>query len=171
MAIALLLLFLALMLFVLAGRLRTNSQLPEGEVVYSDTGAWKRNDQVLYSKKYRLSGKPDYLIRHKNSLVPVELKSGRAPAKPHAGHVLQLAAYCLLAEEALGKPVREGIIQYGDTQHVVAYDAELQDKLLATLQSMRADLTAGDDSRNHQEPRRCRSCGVREACDQRLDAG
>jgi CRISPR/Cas system-associated exonuclease Cas4 (RecB family) len=33
---------------------------------------------------------------------------------------------------------------------------------------MRADLHARDVDRSHEDPRRCRGCGYRDQCDQRL---
>ncbi len=171
MEIAIGLILLALMLWLFSARLRKDSGLPDGEVVYSDTGAWQRNDRALFSKRHQLTGKPDYLIRDNDAIVPVEIKSGAAPARPREGHVLQLAAYCLLVEEELGVKVPRGIIQYSDRQFVIQYTRELRSTLLRTLEHMRADAEAGDAARSHNQAGRCRTCGVREACDERLDGG
>jgi CRISPR-associated exonuclease Cas4 len=159
---------LALLLLWLALRMRGQSALPEGRVVYDDTGAWARNERAFFSKAHRLSGKPDYLIETQAGIVPVELKSGQAPARPRDGHVLQLAAYCLLIEEAYASPPPEGLIKYEDDYFVIAYTPALRERLLRTLAVMRADLEAGGNARNHREPGRCRSCGVRDACDESL---
>ena len=168
MEIAIGLILLALLLWLLSARLRKDSGLPDGDVVYSDTGAWQRNDRALFSKRHQLAGKPDYLIRDSDAIVPVEIKSSAAPAQPREGHVLQLAAYCLLVEEELGVKVSRGIIQYSDRQFVIQYTRELHNTLLRTLEHMRADAEAGDAARSHNQPWRCRNCGVREACDERL---
>lgn len=166
MEIAVALIALAIILIVVARRLGARAPLPAGRVLYSDTGAWRRNDRALFSKRHLLSGKPDYLIDAPDGVVPVELKSGRAPARPRDGHVLQLAAYCLLVEEQMNTTVHEGVIQYADRQFVIAYDDALRERLLAALDDMRACLDDGDAARSHQDARRCASCGVREACDQ-----
>lgn len=168
MALAFGLILLALLFWLLSARLRGESGLPEGDVIYSDTGAWQRNDRTLFSKRHQLSGKPDYLIRTSAGIVPVELKSGAAPAKPREGHVLQLAAYCLLVEEELNAAVPHGVIQYSDRQFVIEYTDALRDALLTTLDDMRASLDAADVARSHAQPWRCRGCGVREACDEAL---
>jgi CRISPR-associated exonuclease Cas4 len=169
MVIAIFLLLLAVLVFIFSLRLRQQSGLPQGRVVYSDSGVWQRNQQALFSKQYQLVGKPDYLVRDKNDIVPVEVKSGLAPPQPRPGHVLQLAAYCLLVEENYGLRPRYGIVQYADKQFAVDYTAELQAKLLYTMQAMRADLTRNASSRNHNDPWRCAACGVRAACDERLE--
>jgi CRISPR-associated exonuclease Cas4 len=165
-----LLLAAALAFYWVARRLRQRSRLPEGEVIYSDTGAWQRNERSFYSAHYGVTGKPDYLVRQQKGIVPVELKSSAAPAAPREGHVMQLAVYCLLVEENLGQRPAYGIIQYADRNFRVDYTDELRRRLLDTLDEMHAAMDLPDGpQRSHQSPRRCSSCGVRDACDERLD--
>ena len=168
MAVAITLLFLALLIFIASLQLRHKTGLPQGRVVYSDTGAWRRNEQSLFSKQHRVVGKPDYLIEDRGELVPVEVKSSRAPTQPREGHVLQLATYCLLVEETFGKRPRYGIIQYADKQFAIDYTPELERELLGVINQMHADLGANESHRNHKDARRCANCGVRESCDERL---
>lgn len=166
--LALALLVIAVALMIAARRLRLRSGLPAGRVIYSDAGAWQRNERALYSPTHGISGKPDYLVRAGDTVTPVELKSSPAPPQPWPGHVLQLAAYCLLVEEALGARVTQGIIQYADQRFVVEYTPALKAELLRIVGEMRTALDAGDAHRNHADRRRCARCGVREACDERL---
>ncbi len=167
--LALLVALAAIVLFLWSRRLRRASGLPRGRVTYSDTGAWQRNEQPLFSARHRLAGKPDYLVREGNAIVPVEVKSGHAPREPREGHVLQLAAYCLLVEENLGARPQYGIIQYADRQFAVDYTPELEAALFDALEGMRHDaLAAAGPPRSHASAARCASCGVRDACDQRL---
>lgn len=149
-------------------RLRKQTGLPEGRVIYSDTGAWQRNKRSLFSSTHRITGKPDYLIRTHDGIVPVEVKSSAAPARPREGHVLQLAAYCLLIEEALGERVSHGIIQYADQQLAIDYTPALKDELLRVMGEMRSALQVGDAHRDHGDANRCISCGVRAVCEERL---
>ena len=162
------LLALGLLLLWLARRGRAHSGLPQGRVVYADTGGWGRLERPLFSHALRLTGKPDYLVADGGEVIPVEVKSSRAPARPYPSHVLQLAAYCLLVEECYGRRPPYGIIKYADRAFEVDYMPELEDELLETLDCMRADLAAEDASRSHDEPQRCRACGYRQRCDQRL---
>ncbi len=159
----------ALALWWLSARLRQCAGLPAGRVIYSDAGAWRRNEQPLYAARYQLVGKPDYLVRDGATLVPVELKTGPAPLEPREGHVLQLAAYCLLVEETQGVRPAYGIIRYADRQFAVDYTPRLRAWLLECLEAMQrdAELPQGP-ARNHQAPARCATCSVRAACDQRL---
>lgn len=163
------LLLLAVALFFLAGRVRRSTGLPTGAVVYSDTGAWGRPERPLYSARLGLTGKPDYLVREGDALIPVEVKSGRAPAgAPHAAHRFQLAAYCLLVTETYGRRPAYGLIQYADELRRVAFTPDLDEAVQELLVAMRADAEAGDVARSHHAPARCAACGFQAVCDERL---
>jgi CRISPR-associated exonuclease Cas4 len=167
--IALLLLLLALGAYVLGREVRQSTGLPSGRVIYTDTSAWQRNEKALFSASHRLTGKPDYLIRDGKSIIPVELKSGAAPRTPREGHILQLAAYCLLVEECMGTRPTYGIIQYADRQFAIDFTEELQREVQLVVQKMRSTLDAdGGPHRSHADAYRCAGCGVRESCDERL---
>jgi CRISPR-associated exonuclease Cas4 len=163
------LLLLGLVLLWLARQGLARSGLPQGRVIYSDTGGWKRLEQPLYSDEFLLTGKPDYLVVDGKEIIPVEVKSGRAPAQPYPSHVLQLAAYCLLVEEHYRRRPPYGIIKYGDSAFEVDYTPQLEQELLFTLDDMREDLAEGDAPRNHDEAHRCRVCGHRQHCDEWLE--
>jgi CRISPR-associated exonuclease Cas4 len=162
------LLVLGLLLLWLARRGRARSGLPQGRVVYSDTGGWDRLERPLFSRDLALTGKPDYLVADGADIIPVEVKSGCAPTQPHGSHVLQLAAYCLLVEECYGRQPPYGIVKYDDRAFEVDYTPELEEELLEILEDMQMDLAEGDAPRDHEEARRCRACGYREQCDESL---
>jgi len=149
--------------------LRRQTGLPEGDVIYTDTGAWLPNHNVLHSRAFRLAGKPDYLVKQRDgSLIPVELKSGLAPVKPYDGHLLQLAAYCLLVHEHFGTRPDYGVLQYRDQAFAVEYSVELEEDLLDLLAEMRDTAANGSPARDHNDWHRCNKCGVRRLCHQRL---
>jgi CRISPR-associated exonuclease Cas4 len=160
---------LGLWLFLRATATRRETGLPEGRVTYVDTGAWDRCERPLFSHHHRLTGRPDYLVRSGKALVPVEVKSGAAPPQPYPAHVLQLAAYCLLVEEQEGRAPAYGILKYADRAFEVDYTPALRAKLLETIDDIRHDLHDRDVARSHDQAARCRGCGYRQQCDQRLD--
>lgn len=167
--LVLVLLVVALVFWRLSSWLRASSGLPAGDVVSSDTRAWGRVDAPLVSRKLGLTGRPDYLVREKGGLVPVEVKSGAAPTSgAHPAHVYQLAAYCALVTEAYGQRPAYGLIQYRDRLLRVPYTPLLEQELLAILSQMRAGLGDSDMARSHDNVSRCRGCGLREDCDQAL---
>ncbi len=167
-AIALLILGIAAL--VLSRRARSRAGLPAGQVIYSDTSRWQRAERPLFSRRHQLAGKPDYVVREGRAVIPVEVKSSHSPASgPREGHILQLAAYCLLVEETEGARPAYGIIQYADRAFRVDNTPELARTLLTTLDAMRRDMARGRSHRSHSDAARCRRCGVRSACKERLD--
>ncbi|MFQ5400019.1 MAG: PD-(D/E)XK nuclease family protein [Anaerolineae bacterium] len=150
-------------------RLREQTGLPDGEVIYTDTGIWYRNNESLHITDLRLVGKPDYLVEATDgAIIPVEVKSGRAPEEPWEGHLLQLAAYCLLVDENYGRRPSYGILQYRDKAFAVDYTEEMEAALLQVLSEMRNARFDEELDRDHNEWQRCARCGVRSACEQRL---
>lgn len=148
---------------------RQQAGLPAGRVTYVDTGAWERAERPLFSNQYHLTGRPDYLVRVRDDVIPVEVKSGAAPARPYEAHILQLAAYCLLVEEVKARPVPYGIVKYDDRAFEINYTPELRQRLLDTLAAMRASLAVPEVERSHHDARRCAGCGYRDGCQDRLD--
>lgn len=156
-------------LFAWARRLRTRSGLPTGDVIYADTAQWQRVNRPLFSRQHQLTGKPDYLIRQGDDIIPVEVKSGSAPPRgPYDSHVYQLAAYCQLVADTYGVRPAYGLIQYADQSYTVDYTAGLEAALLDLLDEMRADANSDDVPRSHRSAARCRACGVNEYCDESL---
>jgi CRISPR-associated exonuclease Cas4 len=169
-ALAGLLLVLGLGLLWLAQRDRARTGVPQGRVVAADVGDWQRLDRPLFSRRYQLTGRPDYIVADGADLIPVEVKSRPAPRWPYDSHVLQLAAYCLLTGESAGRRPPYGILRYADRTIEIDYTRDLEEELLAVLETMRADLSAGDAPRDHDDPRRCAGCGYRDRCDEALVA-
>jgi len=159
---------LGVWLLVRSAAMRRDAGLPAGRVTYVDTGAWKRTERPLFSNEHMLTGRPDYLVRVREGVVPVEVKSGAAPAQPYEAHILQLAAYCLLVEETEARAVPYGIVKYDDRAFEIEYTPALRAHLLDTLDAMRRGMGARDVGRSHEDPRRCGGCGYRDGCDERL---
>lgn len=154
-----------------AGRARRRVSLPQGRIIYADTGDWRPQQEPLFSPRYQLVGKPDYLVATRAGIVPVEVKSGRTPSSPYDSHVLQLAAYCLLVEETAGRRPRHGLIRYPAATFQVDYTPALRRGVLSALRAMRADLGMTDVSRSHNDPGRCAGCGYRVECGEALSNG
>lgn len=140
--------------------------IPAGKVIYSDLD---RPAKALHSRALEISGKPDYIVKGKGrSLIPVEIKSGRAQ-HPYKSHVLQLAAYCFLVEENYKKPVPFGIIVYSDgVQHRINFDKALRSDLLATVDEMRRTLANDCPKRTHNQKQKCRHCSFSDSCERSL---
>ncbi len=167
-AAAISLLCVALFILWLAGRQHRDSGLPAGRVIYRDTGGGTRLEKPLYDPVSGLTGRPDYLVEENSALIPVEVKSGRAPSIPYDSHVFQLAAYCLLVERTYGKRPPYGILRYRDRTFSIDYTPDLENALEDLLGAIRLQERRGEADRSHQEPARCARCGFRAICNQRL---
>ena len=135
----------AALLWWAAARLRKKSGLPAGRVIYSDMRTWRECPEPLYASSLNLAGKPDYLIRKWNYVLPVEVKSSAAPVEPYRSHVLQLAAYCYLVHETTDRRPPYGVLHYTNRTFAIPYTRELQQELEDTIAWMREDL--GDSDR------------------------
>jgi CRISPR-associated exonuclease Cas4 len=137
-------------------------------VLSIDTQQLSRFQRTLYDPTLNLVGRPDYLVKRSGKLVPVEVKSARAPLGPYPSHVLQLAAYCALVHTEYGQRPAYGIVKYADRAFSLDYDSTLENELLDVLAEMRrAERQA--PFRSHESVNRCRACGYRQICDQRLE--
>lgn len=169
MALGVALLLLALVLVLKARQWQEASRLPEGEIVFSDMGAWMRQRKPLFAPSLGLTGKPDYLIEQDDGvIIPVEVKSSPAPREPYYGHVMQLAAYCLLVQATYGLRPSHGIIQYRDKAFSVTFTPRMENDALELLDIMRMDAQAPDVDRDHDNWRRCAGCGHLRHCGQAL---
>jgi CRISPR-associated exonuclease Cas4 len=144
--------------------------LPTRNILYADVGSTFPQRAPLISRRYRLTGKPDYLVRVEAGVAPVELKSSRAPSSGRAydGHVFQLAAYCLLVEDVCHVSVPYGLVRYEDCSIRVDYTPSLRASLLALLDEMRTAKRDEECHISHSQPSKCRSCGFRPGCGESL---
>ncbi len=161
------LLALGLLLLWASRRQRARTGLPEGRVIFFDTEDLARTEQALYDPATDLVGRPDYVVRRSEGLIPVEVKSGRTPRAPYDSHILQLAAYCLLAEAVYGERPPYGVIKYPKRSFAIDYDSALETGLREVIAELRAQ-EEGEPDRSHESFARCRACGYRHVCDQRL---
>jgi CRISPR-associated exonuclease Cas4 len=157
----------AVILFVSAIKIRFSVRekkksygIPDGLILYSDLNV---PAAPFFSKRSRLTGKPDYIVRRESHIIPVEVKSGRGP-HPHHSQMLQLAAYCQILEDTSGVFVPEGILVYNNVPYTIPFDPKLRFELESVMKTMRASLRSGSVQRNHQEPGRCHHCSMRRYC-------
>jgi CRISPR-associated exonuclease Cas4 len=102
-------------------------------------------------------------------IIPVEIKTGETPKEPYEGHILQLAAYCHLVEQAYRIRPEYGIIRYGTREFRIPYTLDLERDLERMVAEMRAKRAHGEIHRNHRRRGKCSACGFREVCSERLD--
>lgn len=160
--IAVLSLFLFLLFRKLSRRIKYENKLPSGNIFRTDLN---KPSKALVSDKYRLIGKPDYLLNINNEIIPVEFKSSSSD-KIKDGHVLQLASYCLLVEECFKKKVKYGILDYNGTKYEIPFTDELKNELLKALYEIRS--IKEKPLRNHESKARCLNCSYNYGCPENL---
>lgn len=167
--LALLLLLIAIILLWQSARIQSQTGLPGGRLIYTDTRAWgDKIEKPLYDPVLGLVGKPDYIIKKNGRLIPVEVKSGRAPESPYDSHIYQLTAYCVLVQKTLGARPPYGIIHYEDRDFAIDFTSELESAFLDILAEMRRDEHRQEINRSHDNARRCSRCGFAKICEQKL---
>ena len=148
-----------------AGKLKIQHKIQEGIITYSDLN---EPAKPFFSKRTRIAGKPDYIVKRNNRYIPVEVKSG-AYNKPQKNHVMQLASYCHLLEENYRNFVPYGILVYGSTdQYKIPFDPKLRFELESAIKDMRHTLKSGKIARNHNDYYKCKSCSMRVYCNQKI---
>ena len=167
--VALLLLAVGMILLAVSKRFGRKSGVPQGEVVYEDVSG--QAQEPFISKRLLMAGKPDYLMKDRNGdLIPVEVKSSNAPraGRPYESHLMQIAAYFLLLEDVLQRPVPYGLIRYRNRTLRVANSDELRARLMEVIAQMRRLIARDVARRNHNRAQRCSRCSMAHACDERL---
>ncbi len=168
--VVLLLFALAIALLMLSLRERRKSRMPDAQVIYADTDLWQRVPETLVDHQLGLVGKPDYVMKtRQGSLIPVEVKTGHTPDTPYDSHRLQLMAYGLLIQSNYAQSPDYGLLHYLDKDFRVDFTPNLEAQLRETLVEIRL-IEEGNEipARSHNSNARCRSCGYRGICDQKL---
>jgi len=143
--------------------------IPSGRIIYSDTRSWGKSERVLFDPEIQLAGKPDYLVRQGSQIIPVEVKSSSIGQTPYAGHILQLAAYCRLVTTSFGTRPAYGILHYSNRTFMIDYTPKLEAELLKLVKNIQSHGESQEIARSHNHVGRCRSCGYRSVCDQKLN--
>src|SRR5690349_1348648 len=69
---------------------------------------------ILFSERYRLTGRPDRIVRIDGHYIPEEWKKA---VRPQHHHATQLAVYMLLIEEHYGIRPPYSVLITGDGRH------------------------------------------------------
>lgn len=148
-----------------AVKTKDEQRIQRGKITYSDLN---KPAKPFFSKKYRIAGKPDYIVQRNGRFIPVELKTG-SRNEPQRNHVFQLASYCQLLEENYGAFVPYGVLVYNNMyQYRIPFDPGTRFELESTVRAMRQNLRTGNIIRNHNEVSRCIHCSMREHCPSKI---
>ena len=145
--------------------MKTKHKIQDGKITYSDLN---KPGKSFFSKRYRITGKPDYIVKKNKRYIPVEVKTG-LHNEPQKNHIFQLASYCHLLEENYGGFVPYGILVYNNVyQYKIPFDPRIRFEFESTVNNMRHAMKTGKLIRNHNDYYRCKSCSMRTYCDNKL---
>lgn len=137
-----------------------------GEIQYSDGG----DSILLEDLETGLRGRPDQITRIGNDLIPVELKTGKIPKKPHKSHRFQILAYLHLIESMTGSPPPFGFLRYGaESVFSIDWNAKEKANLFSVIKQIQKVTVQGGAKRDHNRPGKCESCSRKEGCPDRLE--
>lgn len=141
------------------------------KIIYTDQKEKSKSSNIkyggiLYSEKYDIQGKPDYIFKKilSRNLIPVELKSGtikKSDIRPYEGDMMQLAAYFLIMEDVYKKNPKEGRLIYKNYMFIIKNTRKLRQKTRRILGDMREMLKTGEQD-VHPSFVKCRYCICRE---------
>jgi len=146
-------------------KIKTKNLIQEGRITYSDLSI---PANPFFSKKYKITGKPDYIVKQNKYFIPVELKTGNHN-EPQKNHIFQIAAYCQLLEENYRRFVPYGILVYNNkVQYKIPFDPLIRFELESTIKKMKYSIKTGKIIMNHSDFRRCKACSMRAYCNNKI---
>lgn len=143
-----------------------NYERVEGKTTHenqSTRGDWL-NELYLESDDLGLKGKIDVLDLEDGRTIPVERKRAES-GEYYRSDEVQIAGYCMLLEDHLDEPVREGAIYVYETDqrmHVPITESH-RDEVREQIQTMRS-LDADEVPPLVDNPSKCESCSTRQYC-------
>jgi len=147
-----------LILFILLKSTKVPTPVYKSKTIYSDHK--EKPVEALFSSKYGLVGKPDFILHTKDGLLPLEIKHSDRPNQPYFSHVMQLVSYCLLIGEVKGTKPKYGFIQYKEGQPFsIRYTEGRKSFLIKTIQEMRDYVDSGKCPKPVRKYK-CKKCGV-----------
>ena len=168
MIFGLFIIFFSLLIIVISKKIKKNIRrlkekynIKNGKITYSDLN---KAGKSFFSKRYKITGKPDYIVKRNNNYIPVEIKTGQH-INPQKNHIIQLACYCHLLEENYGNFVPYGILVYENGNNFrIPFDPKMRYELENNLVNMRKMIKKGKFIRNHNNPNKCKNCSMQIYC-------
>jgi CRISPR-associated exonuclease Cas4 len=136
------------------------------QVEYSDDDG---HAKLLFDDKTGLRGRPDQIVRMQGQFIPVEVKTGKVPTKPHDSHRMQLLAYLHLVEQIVDDTPPFGILRYGEkTAFSISWNTVSRDELMTSVKEVQRLMVKGGAARNHEREGKCQNCSRRVGCSESL---
>lgn len=122
---------------------------------------------VLESPQYSFYGIADLVIECDDAVYPVDYKSGN---KIYRGQIMQMAAYCMLAQDKFDKPAPFGIFLYGDKGTLIKTienNKQLQEEVTNICQNIIDALNKANKPASNASVHQCMQCEYLNYCNDR----
>ncbi|MEA3558698.1 MAG: hypothetical protein U9R75_05525 [Candidatus Thermoplasmatota archaeon] len=148
--------------------------LPESSRMIDADDLERKGSKPLVSGKHFLVGTPDMIIEENGIKIPVEVKTGRVPPKPHFSHIMQIGAYLVLMDINYHQETPYGYIEYAPGSETskrfrIEWDMMTKALVLSKVSEVREAERTKVVHRNHNREGKCRNCSRRSGCPERLD--
>lgn len=132
--------------------------------------AYQKHNVSLKSDKYGIHGICDAILFTSDELCPLEFKLESSNNIPK-GHVLQLAAYALVAEQQFEKPCYKLFILYGQRGHTmqIDFDEKLKNQVKTTVKQIKQNLQSPLLPHSSASDAQCGQCEYLNFCADRND--
>jgi len=114
-----------------------------------------------------LKGVIDRIYQYETGLVPIELKTGKAPREgAWPGHKIQIAAYALLLESQFNSEIKEGFIHYleAEQKRHIAINSFLRIEVKELIRTVNSMLTSMQIPNFCGNENKCNICGLKGSC-------
>lgn len=124
------------------------------------------SEQYVKSDKLDISGIIDMIEVYDEVHIPVELKTGKVPAKGMWDtHRIQLAAYLMILEDT-GKKVSEGVLRYkgSEDKRILIMNTMLKEEVTDIVKKAQSILKSFDPPKHTDNKNKCTKCSYKEIC-------
>lgn len=117
------------------------------------------------SKTLGIYGIIDEVAETQHGLTLIENKYTKAPRKPYPGHIYQAAAYAMLAEEKLGKPIKKIKINYlKDKKSIeIPLTEQIRKHVKWTINKIK-EIIEKEKPPPTRQTTKCHNCGYKKIC-------
>ena len=126
-----------------------------------------KSEYKVSAPELELSGKIDQVLVYPDGVVPIELKSGKAPKEgAWDNHKVQLAAYALLLENIFKIDVKSGYVKYVDenVSRRVEINPFLRDQVKSLIRQVKDLLDSKNLPNKCKNENKCTKCGLKKIC-------
>ena len=143
----------------------------DASLIASDVGVGA--SVLLRHELLGLCGKPDYILERevggRRVLIPVEVKPKRRSNRLYDSDRVQIGAYLVALRDTMpDRASRTGYVRYAGRTFEVVLTPDLEREIEELVAAVRRGRGASGMHRSHNVRARCRTCSVREHCDESL---